>query len=75
METEAITPRVYLRVSDITRNSRTGKPGLLPITPSTWWAWVKSGKAPPPLKLSSGCTVWREADVLRFAESTAKASA
>jgi predicted DNA-binding transcriptional regulator AlpA len=71
MESEAIAPRAYLRVSDITRNRRTGKPGLLPVTASTWWAWVKSGKAPSPIKLSPGCTVWREADVLKFAESLA----
>ena len=61
----------YLRVSDITRNRRTGKPGLLPVTASTWWAWCKSGKAPQPIKLSAGVTVWREADVLAFAESLA----
>jgi predicted DNA-binding transcriptional regulator AlpA len=72
MESEAVAPRAYLRVSDITRNRRTGRQGLLPVTPSTWWAWVKNGKAPPPIKLSSGCTVWREADVRAFAESSAE---
>lgn len=60
----------YLRVTDITRN-RKGRPALLPVTASTWWSWVKAGKAPAPIKLSPGCTVWREADVLRFAESLA----
>lgn len=72
MATEAIAPHAYLRVSDITRNRRTGTPGLLPVTASTWWAWVKAGKAPAPIKLSSGCTVWRHADVIAFAESLAK---
>lgn len=72
METEAIEPRAYLRVSDITRNRRTGKPGLLPITSSTWWSWVKAGKAPAPIKLSPGCTVWREVDVRMFAESVGR---
>ncbi|EIL93253.1 helix-turn-helix transcriptional regulator [Rhodanobacter sp. 115] len=70
MATEVIPTR-FLRVSDITRNRRTGKPGLLPVTASTWWAWCKSGKAPAPIKLSAGVTVWREADVLAFAESLA----
>ena len=74
MATET-APRAYLRVSDITRNRRTGRPGLLPITPSTWWLWVKAGKAPAPIKLSPGCTVWREADVLRFAESFGRGAA
>jgi predicted DNA-binding transcriptional regulator AlpA len=62
----------YLRASDIVRNRKTGQPGLLPLSLSTWWAWVKAGKAPAPIKLSSGCTVWRYADVIAFAESLAK---
>ena len=74
MATEIIPTR-YVRVSDITRNHRTGKPGLLPVTASTWWAWCKSGKAPQPIKLSAGCTVWREADVLAFAERLANGAA
>lgn len=65
----------YLRVSDITRNRRTGKPGLLSVTSSTWWSWVKAKRAPQPLKLSPGCTVWRRADVIAFAEKLAKQSA
>lgn len=71
MESTQSQSGAYLRVSDITRNRRTGKTGLLPITSATWWAWVKSGKAPAPIKLSPGCTVWRHADVLTFAESLA----
>lgn len=71
MSTEVIASRTYLRVSDITRHRRTGAPGLLPITASTWWAWVKAGKAPAPIKLSPCCTVWREADVRAFVESLA----
>jgi len=47
------------------------RPGLFPVSRSTWWAWVKSGKAPQPIKLSPGCTVWRESDVRAFAESLA----
>jgi prophage regulatory protein len=62
----------YLRVSDIVRNRRTGKPGILPISSATFWAWVKAGKAPKPIKLSAGVTVWRRADILAFAESLAE---
>lgn len=74
MATEAIPAR-FLRASDITRSRRAGAHGILPITTSTWWAWVKAGKAPAPIKLSPGCTVWREADVLAFAESLANEAA
>jgi predicted DNA-binding transcriptional regulator AlpA len=59
----------YLRISDIVRNRRTGKPGILPISSATFWAWVKAGRAPKPIKLSAGVTVWRRADIVAFAES------
>lgn len=61
----------YLRISDIVRNSKTGRPGILSISKATLWAWVKAGKAPRPIKLSPGVTVWRRADILAFAESLA----
>lgn len=65
----------YLRASDIVRNRKTGKPGILPICAATWWALVKAKRAPQPLKLSAGVTVWRREDVLCFAESMGKEAA
>jgi predicted DNA-binding transcriptional regulator AlpA len=59
----------YLRASEIARDRKTGRPGVLSISLATWWAWVKSGKAPRPIKLSPGVTVWRQTDVIAFAES------
>lgn len=70
------TPR-YLRISEIVTTRRKGKPvrrGILSVSPATYWAWVKSGRAPQPIKLSPGVTVWRYADVVNFAESLAKAA-
>jgi hypothetical protein len=37
-------------------------------THSTWWAWVKAGKAPAPVKISAGVTCWRKADVLAMTQ-------
>jgi hypothetical protein len=71
MSSEVIASRAYLRVSEIANNRRTGDPGMLPVSAATWWAWVKAGKAPQPIRLSAGVTVWRAADVLAFAESLA----
>lgn len=36
---------------------------LIPVGKSTWWAGVKSGRYPKPIKLGPGITVWRSADV------------
>lgn len=71
MSSEVIASRTYLRVSEIANNRRTRTPGIVPISAATWWAWVKAGKAPQPIRLSAGVTVWRAADVLAFAESLA----
>lgn len=71
MSSEVIASRTYLRISEIANNRRTGDPGMLPVSAATWWAWVKAGKAPQPIRLSAGVTVWRSADVLAFAESLA----
>ena len=37
---------------------------LLGIGLSTWWAWVKAGKAPAPLYINDRQPRWRRADVL-----------
>lgn len=75
MSSEVVAPRVYLRVSEIANNRRTGAPGIIPVSAATWWAWVKIQKAPQPIRLSAGVTVWRAADVLTFAESLAERAA
>lgn len=75
MSSEVIASRVYLRVSEIANNRRTGEAGMLPVSAATWWAWVKAGKAPQPIRLSAGVTVWRYADVVSFAESLAERAA
>ena len=38
-------------------------PGPIPVSPSTWWAGVKSGRFPQPVKLGPRITAWREEDI------------
>jgi prophage regulatory protein len=38
-----------------------GKP--IPVAPSTWWAGVKSGRFPKPVKLGPKITAWQAADI------------
>ncbi|HGC5726844.1 TPA: helix-turn-helix transcriptional regulator [Legionella pneumophila] len=48
------------------------KPPIIPIIPvskSAWWAGVKSGLYPQPLKLSPGVTVWRVEDIRKLIET------
>lgn len=37
--------------------------GPIPVSKSTWWAGVKSGRFPKPLRLGSRVTVWRAEDI------------
>jgi predicted DNA-binding transcriptional regulator AlpA len=53
----------FLRVKEIAK--------LLSIGKSSWWAWVKEGKAPPGIKLGRRTTVWRAADVQAFIDRAA----
>ena len=36
---------------------------LIPVGKSTWWAGVKTGRFPKPLRLGERCTAWRATDI------------
>ncbi|ODM71366.1 helix-turn-helix transcriptional regulator [Bradyrhizobium elkanii] len=42
--------------------------GPLPISKSTWWAGVKSGRYPAPVKLGARITAWKVQDILALME-------
>ena len=42
---------------------------LIPVSKSTWWAGVQSGRYPKPVYLGERITVWRYKDILKFIES------
>lgn len=37
--------------------------GPIPVSKSTWWAGVKSGRYPKPVKLGPRITAWRVEDI------------
>jgi prophage regulatory protein len=43
--------------------------GLLPISRSSLWAGVRSGRFPKPVKLGPNTTAWRASDIFAFIES------
>jgi prophage regulatory protein len=42
--------------------------GPIPVSKSTWWAGVKSGRFPKPVKLGDRITVWRAEDIRKLFE-------
>ena len=49
-----------------------GPNGPIPVSKSTWWAGVKDGRFPKPVKLGPRITAWRVEDIRALIE-TAKA--
>ena len=41
---------------------------LVPVSKSTWWNGVRSGRFPRPVKLSQRTTCWRASEILRLIE-------
>ena len=44
-------------------------PPLIPVSKSTWWAGVKSGRYPQSVKLGQRITVWRVEDIRELIKS------
>ncbi|WP_164075594.1 helix-turn-helix transcriptional regulator [Stenotrophomonas maltophilia] len=57
----------YLRLPGVLR--------LYPVSRSTWWAGVRSGRYPQPVKLGERCTAWRVEDIRALIERVASAEA
>lgn len=57
----------FLRLPQIIGDPKTGIPPLIPVSKSTWWSGVKSGRFPKPIKLGTGrVTVWSAAEISDF---------
>ena len=44
-------------------NQIIGDDGLIPVSASTWWAGVRIGRFPKPIKLGPNITAWRWNDI------------
>jgi predicted DNA-binding transcriptional regulator AlpA len=53
-----------IRINELASTST--KQGILPVSPSTIWRWIRAGEFPKPFKLSESVTVWDLAEVEAF---------
>ena len=51
----------FLRLSTVLR--------VFPVSKSTWWAGVKEGKFPKPIKLTKRTTAWKAQDIRELIET------
>lgn len=57
----------FLRIRDIIGDRRRGMPGLIPMSPATWYSWIAAQRAPKPVKLGR-TSVWRVEDIRALIE-------
>jgi len=65
--TSRIDPAALLRLTQVLE--------LVPVCASTWWAGVRSGRFPRPVKLGPRTTTWRARDILDMIERAAAGGA
>ncbi len=77
MQRCTLPPTGFLRLPQIIGDPKADPPipALIPVSASTWWAGVKSGRYPQPVKLSERCTAWRVSDIMTLIEVQGKAVA
>ena len=66
--------RGYLRLPQILGNPKANPPitPIIPISKSTWWQGVKTGRYPKPVKLGARITAWRVEDIKNFLDKASR---
>ncbi len=57
-ETNAPSQSRFLRLREVLAPG-----GPIPVSKSTWWAGIKDGRFPKPVKLGRRISVWRAEDI------------
>ena len=52
-----------VRLSQILGDKKKGIPPIIPVSKSSWWAGIKSGRYPKPIKLGERTTCWNVVDI------------
>ena len=68
-----LPPTGFLRLPQIigTQSASQPIPALIPVSKTTWWDGVKSGRFPKPVKLGNGRSAfWRVEDIREFIEQS-----
>lgn len=60
----------YLRLPQILGNPKAGMPAIIPISKSSWWQGVRTGRYPKPVKLGPRTTVWTVESIRALINST-----
>lgn len=61
----------FIRLPQIVGDAKRGIPAIIPVSKSTWFEGIKTGRYPAGVKLSERCTAWRVSDILALIEQVA----
>jgi len=69
--TSQIPQSGFLRLHQIIGNPKADPPypAIIPVSASSWWAGVKAGRYPKPIKLGPRTTAWKAEDIRALIES------
>jgi predicted DNA-binding transcriptional regulator AlpA len=58
----------YVRLPQIVGDPKAKPPvpAVIPVSKSTWWSGVKTGRYPQPVKLGPRITAWRVSDIRKL---------
>jgi predicted DNA-binding transcriptional regulator AlpA len=70
MQNNNLPPHGYVRLRQIIGDPKSDPPvpPIIPVSRSTWWAGIKSGRFPQGIKLGPRITVWRVQDIRKLIE-------
>lgn len=65
----------YLRLAQIIGDKKRDIPALIPLSKTTWYAGINSGRFPKPIKFSRRVSLWRLSDIQRVLDEISKDAA
>jgi predicted DNA-binding transcriptional regulator AlpA len=60
MQDKALTPGTLVRLPEVLK--------VIPVGRSTWWAGVRDGRFPAPVRIPPRITAWRADDLIELLE-------
>jgi len=62
----------FYRLREIIGDRKRGIPGIVPVSKAAWYAGIKEGRYPKPVKLSEKTSAWRASDIEMLVERLSK---
>ena len=64
----------FYRLKEIIGSRKQGIPPIIPVSRASWYAGIKAGKYPKPIRLSKRTVAWREDDIKTLCEKLSEGS-